>query len=384
MTESVHIALNAHLLSGAPGYRSAGIHTYIYNTLAHLPQAAPDLRLTALTGRAATTPDVPGLDVRRSAWDTSRPMARVAWEQLIAPFALAGLRPDLVHGMAFATPIAWPGPSVVTVYDLSFVRYPGGFRPANRIYLRLITRVACRRARRVIAISESGKAEIGAAFGLDPARIDVAQPGVGEAFGPLPPDEVRAFRAAQGLPERFILYLGTIEPRKNLETLLHAYAHLPQRADGVGLVIAGGRGWLYERVFGLIEQLGLAGQVITAGYVEGESLPMWYNAATVFAYPSLYEGFGLPVIEAVACGTPVVASHSTSLPEAVGPEEDRGGLLAPPTDVEAWVGALSRLLDDAALREELGERGRARAARFTWQATAQKVAASYRRALREG
>jgi glycosyltransferase involved in cell wall biosynthesis len=311
-------------------------------------------------------------------------MARVAWEQLIAPFALAGLRPDLVHGMAFATPIAWPGPSVVTVYDLSFVRYPGGFRPANRIYLRLITRVACRRARRVIAISESGKAEIGAAFGLDPARIDVAQPGVGEAFGPLPPDEVRAFRAAQGLPERFILYLGTIEPRKNLETLLHAYAHLPQRADGVGLVIAGGRGWLYERVFGLIEQLGLAGQVITAGYVEGESLPMWYNAATVFAYPSLYEGFGLPVIEAVACGTPVVASHSTSLPEAVGPEEDRGGLLAPPTDVEAWVGALSRLLDDAALREELGERGRARAARFTWQATAQKVAASYRRALREG
>jgi glycosyltransferase involved in cell wall biosynthesis len=381
---TAHVALNAHLLSGAPGYRSAGIHTYIYNTLAHLLQAAPDLRLTALTGRAACTPDVPGLDVRRSAWDTSRPMARVAWEQLIAPIELASLRPDLLHGMAFATPLAWPGPSVVTVYDLSFVRYPASFRPVNRAYLRLITRIACRRARRVIAISESGKAGIGAAFGLDPARIDVAQPGVGEAFGPLLPDEVRAFREAQGLPERFILYLGTIEPRKNLETLLHAYARLPQRADGVGLVIVGGRGWLYERIFGLIERLGLAGQVTVPGYVAGETLPMWYNAATVFAYPSLYEGFGLPVIEAMACGTPVVASRSTSLPEAVGADGDEGGLLAPPADVEAWVGALSRLLDDAALREELGERGRARAARFTWQATAQKVVASYRRALQEG
>jgi glycosyltransferase involved in cell wall biosynthesis len=235
----------------------------------------------------------------------------------------------------------------------------------------------------VIAISHSGKEELAAAFGLDPARIDVAQPGVGEAFGPVPPDEVRAFRAERGLPERFILYLGTIEPRKNLEILLRAYARLPQRADGVGLVIAGGRGWLYERVFALIEQLGLADQVTVPGYVAGESLPMWYNAATVFAYPSLYEGFGLPVVEAMACGTPVVASDSTSLPEAVGADGAEGGLLVPPADVEAWVGALSRLLDDASLREELAERGQAQASRFTWQATAQRIAASYRRALEE-
>ena len=175
------------------------------------------------------------------------------------------------------------------------------------------------------------------------------------------------------------MYVGTIEPRKNLDTLLHAYACLPQRKQ-VKLVLAGAIGWLAEPILKLIEQLDLQQDVIMPGYVPGNLLPMWYNAADLFVYPSLYEGFGLPLLEAMACGVPVMASDTTSLPEAVG----TAGTLLPPMDCEVWVDRLACLLDNPKARADFSGRGQQQAEKFTWKRTAQQIAVSYRRALNPG
>ncbi len=379
MSSPAHIALNAHLLSGEASYRSAGIHGYIYNTLAHLPQVDPDLSYTVFVGAGRLLDRAgSGWEVRRSRLPTQHPVARIVWEQLLAPLEMAQVQPDLFHGMAFAVPVLWNGPSVVTVYDLSFLRYPERLGRARRLYLRWATASSVRRARRVIAISESGRQELCQLMGVPVEKIDLALPGVAPYFKPLPAAEVAAFRAEHNLPERFILYLGTLEPRKNLATLLHAYAKLPQRS-AVKLVLAGGQGWQVAEIFALIEQLDLKQDVLLPGFIPNDRLPLWYNAAETFVYPSVYEGFGLPLLEAMACGIPVVASDTTSLPEAVG----AAGILVPPVAVEQWVDALAHLLDDRDRRQALSRSGQVRARSFTWEGAARQIVDSYRRALRK-
>ena len=205
--------------------------------------------------------------------------------------------------------------------------------------------------------------------------------GVEPRFRPLPADQVAAWRARQGLPERFILYLGTLQPRKNVETLVRAFARwqerVPSQARDVVLVLAGAKGWFYERLFRLVEDLRVAGRVVFPGYVPNEDLPWWYNAATVFAYPSLFEGFGLPVLEAMACGTPVLAANTSSLPEIVGD----AGILLPPKDVEAWATALCEVVVEAEKRHLLAKRGQERARLFSWERTARETLAVYQEVL---
>lgn len=380
-----HIGLNAHLLAGRAGYRSAGIHHYLAHLLRHLPEADPHLRYTLFVGPETDVAELssPYLEgkaqssdhcwqVSRSLWPTQHPPVRVLWEQTALPFAARRL--DLLHGLAFVAPLLAPCPTVVTVYDLSFLRMPERFRRGNRWYLQMFTRWSCRRARRIIAISENTRRDLVALFGIPPERINVIRPGVGPQFRPLPPDQVAAFRRAKGLPERFVLYLGTLESRKNLITLLDAFARLTPR---VKLVLAGGTGWMFAEVFTRVQSLGLEGDVIFPGYVPDEELPLWYNAATVFVYPSLYEGFGMPPLEALACGTPAVVSNTSALPEAVGD----AGMLVRPDAVDEWRQALQRLLDDAALRAELGARGRAHATRFSWERAAEETVAVYHQIL---
>lgn len=367
-----HVALNAHLLFGRASYRSAGIHQYIDNLLRHLPAAAPDFDFTVFVG--AGKPDLARGVVRRSRLPTARPAVRILWEQLIQPIELARARPDLLHGLAFALPLAYAGPAVVTVYDLSFIWLPERFPPAQRLYLNAATRWAGRRARRVLAISESTKADLVRSLGVPAGRIDVAYPGVDPRFRPLPPAAVAAFRTRRGLPERFILYVGTLEPRKNLGTLVAAFAQLRAAQPDLHLVIAGAKGWLYADLFKQVEALQLSSVVHFPGFVPAEELAAWYNTAAVFAYPSSLEGFGLPVAEALACGRPVVTSNVSSLPEAGG----AAALLAPPQDADALAAALRQAL---AAGPELGAGGPAQAARFTWSAAAAATAAAYRQAL---
>jgi glycosyltransferase involved in cell wall biosynthesis len=275
---------------------------------------------------------------------------------------------------------------VLTIHDLTFVRYPDRFHPVKQRYLAGLTRHSARRAVRILADSAATKADVARIFGVDAGRIDVVYPGVDDDFRPYNPasrDDARAlagFRARRGLPERFVLYLGTLEPRKNVDKLVAAFAALVRRGLPHALVLAGGTGWNYQAIFRAVETHGLQDRVVVPGYVDRAEQPLWYNAAALFVYPSQYEGFGLPPLEAMACGVPVVTSNTSSLPEVIG----GAGVTVDPDDVEALAGAMAGVLRDEGRAAALATAGRARAAGFTWQAAAEGCVAAYRRAARSG
>jgi glycosyltransferase involved in cell wall biosynthesis len=374
---ALHIGVNAHLLSLAQGYRSAGINWYIHNLLRHLPGVDPEIGYTVFLGTGGYSA-ARSIRLQVSRVPTGRPPVRILWEQAFQPWAVRRARVDLLHGPAFVGPLASGCPSVVTFHDLSFLFYPQGFRRLNRTYLRTFGRLSAGRARRVIAVSESTKRDLVKCYGLPPDRIDVVYNGVDAGFRPMPTDRVNAFRSREVLPERFILFVGTLEPRKNVTRLIEAYARLPKGRPP--LVLVGSKGWLYDEIFARVEALGLQDEVRFAGYVPADALPYWYNAAELLAYPSLYEGFGLPPLEAMACGTPVVTSTASSLPEVVG----NAGLLVDPTDVEALAAAMERVLSEPDLRRQMQAAGLARARHFSWETTARRTVETYRRALRSG
>ncbi len=371
-----HVGLNAHLLSGAASYRSAGIHGYIVELLQRLPLADARIRYTALAGPPSSSL-IGQMRVCQARWPTSRPAVRIIWEQLAQPIVAARERFNLLHGLAFVAPLICPCPTVVTVHDLSFALFPEFFRGANSVYLRLFTRISCRRAVRIIAVSENTRADVIRLYGVPGERIEAIPHGVDSAFRPRPSAEVAEFRRARSLPEHFILFVGTLEPRKNLGRLVEAFARVRASANDLRLVLVGGKGWYYDPIFSAVERLNLQDSVIFAGYVPNSDLPMWYNAADAFAFPSHYEGFGMPVLEAMACGTPTVTSLASSLPEVAGD----AALMVPPDDIHALADALYRTLTDTTLRQELRAKGIARAALFTWEETARRTAAVYRRAL---
>jgi glycosyltransferase involved in cell wall biosynthesis len=374
------VGLNAHLLSLTQTYRGAGINNYAHQLLRHLPATAqigePELAYEAyLYDRNFAPP--PGLAVRRSRWDTRSPWRRIAWEQTRLA-ALSG-RLDLLHGLAYVAPLAAVCPTVVTIHDLSFIRLPETFRPGNRLYLTLVTRLSVRRAARVIADSESTRQDVLALCAAPAERVVTIPIGVGPEFSPAPQAEVAEWRRRQGLPDRYLLYLGTIEPRKNLVRLVEAYAQL-RSADAATppLVIAGAAGWYYEQVFARVEALGLGDVVSFPGYVPEAEKPWWYRAADLFVYPSLFEGFGLPVLEALACATPVVTTAVSSLPEVAG---SAAVLVEEPDKPAALAQALAAVLTDCSLADRLRQAGPAQAARFTWTATAAATTAVYRAVL---
>jgi glycosyltransferase involved in cell wall biosynthesis len=297
------------------------------------------------------------------------------WEQLVQPQILRQIEANLVHGPVFVGPLVAPCPVVTTIHDLSFMRFPHLFRPVNRLYLTSMTRLSARRARRLIAVSEHTASEAVHLLGVARGKIDVVYHGVDPQFQPLPAKEVEAFRERRDLPERYVLFVGTLEPRKNLEHLVEAFSRV---YDGrIQLVLVGGTGWHYDALHRRVEELNLDAAVLFPGYVRSEELPLWYNAATALAYPSLYEGFGMPVTEAQACGTPVLTSNTSSLPEAAG----EAALLVDPHNVEEIAAGLNRVLGDHALWKDLRERGLAHARRLSWSRAAQQTMQVYRRAL---
>ncbi len=372
------IGLNAHLLNLSGNYRSAGINWYIYHLLKNLVPT-PTLDYVVFLSEPRAREHFERLTIARSRLPTHQPLARIAWEQILLPVALRRERIALLHALAFAGPLTISIPWVVTVYDLSFIRYPQSFQAANRLYLTWATRASVRRAHRVIAISESTRRDLVERLGVPPEKIAVIPCGADARFAPASDGvAIAAWRARQNLPERMILFVGTIEPRKNVARLVRAFARAKRIARlPHHLVLLGARGWKYAEVDETIEQEGLENDVIFAGYVPPDELPRWYQAADLLAYPSLYEGFGLPPLEAMACGTPVVTSNAASLPEVVGD----AALQVEPTDVDALADALVRALTDDALRERMCARGFAQAARFSWVRAARQTVALYRATL---
>jgi glycosyltransferase involved in cell wall biosynthesis len=272
---------------------------------------------------------------------------------------------------------ALPGAkNVTTIYDLTALLFPECHTALVRQTMDRKFRFAQTQADAVIAISESTKRDAVKHLGLDPALVHVVYSGVDETYKPLPIDVVAQCLRPLGLvPQTYILHLGTIEPRKNLTRLLQAYGQLRRRFPKTvpKLVQVGMKGWMYEQVLAQVHALDLEDDVVFLGWVARDALPALYNGARLFVYPSLYEGFGLPVLEAMACGVPVVTSNTSSLPEVAGD----AALLVDPYDVTQITEAMERLLVDQDLAQTLRQQSLTRAARFTWQACAAETLQVY-------
>lgn len=363
----MRIAVNAQLLNTDHTYRGAGVSSYCRNLLTALTRQTGAYQVTVFLNDRNF--QVQGLDLHYTRWPVRQPLTRIAWEQTALPLALRRIQADLVHGLVNTLPLATSVPGVVTVHDLSFLRMPAYFPRPKQLYLAHLCRVSVRKARRVIAVSEQTAADIRSQFGIDSRRVEVVYNGVSERFRPLPDEDVSAFRQRMALPPRFLLYVGTLEPRKNLPHLLRAYADW-QAASVAGretaLVLAGAKGWYYQEIFRLVAELALKEHVYFPGFLPEDDLPLWYNAADGFVYPSLFEGFGLPVVEAMACGVPVICSDTPSLQEVAA----NAALVVPAQDRRALQDALARLFTEPGLAAELRRHGLLRARQFSWERAA--------------
>jgi glycosyltransferase involved in cell wall biosynthesis len=286
---------------------------------------------------------------------------------------------DLFHATDHLLPRLARVRSVFTLHDLAFRFYPQTHTAWNRRFLNVMMPHFLRAADAVIAVSEHTKRDAVRAYGLDEAKVKVVYEGVPPRFRPATPEAAAAVRQKYSLPERFVLFVGTIEPRKNLSTLLTAFGQFKEWGGEHHLVIVGRKGWLYESFFRQLRASGWERNVIFPGFVSDVDLPALYGGAEFFVFPSLYEGFGLPPLEALACGTPTLCADSSSLPEVVGD----AALLVPPLDVAAWAEAMQRLACDANLRAALRARGPERARQFTWERAARKTAEIYTQVLVE-
>jgi len=297
---------------------------------------------------------------------------RRLWTHVRLSWEMAWRAPDVLFVPAHVLPVVHPRRSVVTIHDLGYLYYPEAHTRSARRYLDWSTGHNVRQASHIIADSQATRSDLVRHYHVPERNISVIYPGGGSSLRPVT-DAARllAVRERYGLPGRYLLYVGTIQPRKNLRRLIEAYGLLIQRPEtsDLSLVIAGKKGWLYESIFRRTVELGLEERVLFLGYVESDDLPALMSAALAFVLPSLYEGFGLPVWEAMSCGAPVVCSNTSALPEVVGD----AALLVDPMDVQGLAQAMGQVANDEALRLELRERGFAQAARFSWERCASEV-----------
>jgi glycosyltransferase involved in cell wall biosynthesis len=358
-----------------------GIGRYVVNLSQALVSIAPDLGLTLLHDPLAgatrlTLPDLP-----RIACSTSPFSIQQQW---IVPAILRQAQAKLYHSPYYLMPYLPGVPSVVTCYDLIPLIYPEYFSATQRLIYWLAHRLALRTAGLILAISQATKADLVRAFHLDPRRISVTPLAASANLAPCSRMQIDAVRVKYALPEQYVLYLGINKPHKNLARLIQAWQvakvkyQTPALCAGacvsnIKLVIAGYWDERYPEARRLAEQPGLKDQVVFVGPVIEADLPALYSGATLFVFPSLYEGFGLPVLEAMSCGTPVVCSNTSSLPEVAGD----AALLVDPLNIDALAETIGQVATQTEMRQAMREKGLAQAARFSWARTAQETRAAY-------
>ncbi len=298
------------------------------------------------------------------------------WYQLGLPLRIRKDRLDLYHDTLFLLPFFMGRvPGVVTIHDLSGLLMPDFHQRKVSLTSKLIP-LAVKKARRIIAVSRFTKEEVERLFPAARGKVRVVYNGVSPIFKPSPSLQVERVKEKYGIKGNYIMYLGTIEPRKNLKGLLKAFSMLRNKIPHL-LVIVGMKGWKYEGLFELLRELDIENRVFFTGFVPTEDLPPLYSGADVFVYPSFYEGFGIPVLEAMACGTPVVASSTSSLPEVVG----EAGILADPRSPSDIAMKIMRIIEEPELAERLSSLGLKRAGEFTWERTARETLKVYREVL---
>jgi glycosyltransferase involved in cell wall biosynthesis len=348
-------AYSLHLIRAL--VQSGGDHRFRLYTPAEFPfelWSLPDTRYP-----------IPEVEVRVIPFPRLWTHLRLAWEVSRQP-------PHVLFLPAHVMPLICPVPAVVTVHDLGYLYYPEAHRLFERWYLDWTTRRHARLAVYSIADSRATRADLIERYQADPARIVVVYPGRDESLARVnDPAVIASVKTRYGIAANggYLLYLGTLQPRKNLKRLVDAFARLQPPTDSLQLVMAGKKGWLYADLFARVESLGLSQRIIFPGYIPDEDKAALISGATGVVYPSLYEGFGLPVLEAMACGTPVLTSNVSSLPEVAG----NAALLVDPLDTEAIAMGMSRLIADVDLRRSLVERGYGQVFKFSWARAAQQV-----------
>lgn len=360
----------------SPMYRSkAGVGHYTSNLVANLKLLKQNnyifLRRRRNEGLGERKPSV----LKR----LFNAVRQTLWEQAILPFRLLVKGATLIHCPAYVSPLIKTCHSIITIHDMAFLLYPEKFVRSYRFYLRLWAPVSARRADVVITDSNQSKKDIVKSLKIPGNKVKVIYLGVDDAFRPITNKKlIEQSRRKYELPPKFILYVGTLEPRKNIMGLIWAYKLFKDSGDKEHrLVIAGAKGWLYSDMFKTVDELHLREDVKFTGYIADIDLPSVYNGAELFVYPSLYEGFGLPPLEAMACGVPVITSNTSSLPEIVGD----AGIMVNPVDHRAIADAIKRVLNDEQLKEEMKRKGLVRARQFSWEKTAQRTSEVYNEAL---
>ena len=288
---------------------------------------------------------------------------------------------DVLH-VQFTAPPFCPCPTVVSIHDLSFEHLPETFKRRSRMQLRLTVRNSAHRAARILSLSEHTRRDIVKTYGVSADRVTAIPLAAPPHFGPVADNkELQRVRHTYGIEGDYILSVGSIQPRKNLARLVRAYASLrgEYSTDKLPkLVLAGKCAWLFDETLRALEQTGLKDTVLLTGYVPEADLPALYSGALCFVYPSYFEGFGLPPLEAMKCGAPVIVGNRTSLPEVVGD----AALTVDPFDIEAIAAAMRRLMHDSQLRQELSSKGQQRARMFDWRETARRTLEVYREVAR--
>lgn len=300
---------------------------------------------------------------------------RFVWDQFSFPQQAAKEKVDILHQPCFSAPIFYRGKVILTIHDLISHYFPQNMPSGSRLYFSKWMPLTYNRAQKIIAISENTKADIIKLLKIPAEKIVVIHSAVGEEFKPInDQNRINEVKVKYKTGENFILDVGTLEPRKNLSFLVRAY-HLALNQGKINhnLVLTGKKGWYFESLFKLVEDLKLQDKVIFSGYVPDADLPALYNAADLFCFPSLYEGFGFPPLEALSCGTPVIAANNSSIPEVVGD----AGVLLPIDDEQVWAENITKLLEDEKLRENYSRLGLEQAKKFSWAKTAQETIKVY-------
>lgn len=354
----MHIGIDTRLTY----YRTGGISTYMRRLVGALETQDKHNRYTIFESRK-----VQGSTVRRFRRATLWTPCHHRLERLALSVELTRFNLDVLHSPDFIPPMRGAKHHVITVHDLTFLHYPQFLTADSRRYYNDQIEAATRQADHILADSAATKNDLITVLGVPTEKITVHMLGVDERFKPLPDDELTRQAKNLNLPEKYILFVGTLEPRKNIAGLLKAYRELITRLpDTPPLLLVGKKGWLFDETQAQIQTLKLDRQIVWREDITDDQLPAVYNRASLLVMPSFYEGFGFPALEAMACGTVTVVSNRSSLPEVVGDV----GLQIDPDDPTALAAALERALTDSAWREQMREAGIERAKSFTWDKTA--------------
>ena len=351
----MRMGINAALSSAREGYRQTGISRYIGELIDGLERVKdPDDSLMLFGRHTGPIKD--------------SPMARILWEQTGLPVNIAARRLDVFHTPIGAVPLLSPAPTVVTVHDLAFLKFPDQLPASRRNWLIAATRHSARRATRIITVSQATANDLQEWLDIPDDRIQAIPLATSGKVERVAGKSLEVFRMKWDIDKPYVLAVGTLEPRKNLPTLLRAFAKIKDDIPHQ-LVLVGPEGWLTGELKNTLQELNLGDRVRLTGFVSDEELGGWYSAADLYVFPSYYEGFGLPAIEAMRCGAPVLASDNSAFPEVIG----EAGVLIPADDTAMWSESIRDLLRDESRRMHLRDLGFARADAFSWDRTAQET-----------